>query len=64
MTDWIYWNYRNLFRKRGYTIVNYYEDKTTEEYKEELQHIFDDVNDYHKLQYFYIFITEKLKRMS
>lgn len=39
-------------------------EMTNEEYRTELQKIFDEVEDNRMLRYFYIFVSEKLKRVS
>ena len=36
---------------------------TNEEYREKLKNIFDNVEDNRLLRYFYIFVSEKLKRV-
>lgn len=36
---------------------------TNEEYREELKNIFDNIEDNRLLRYFYIFVSEKLKRV-
>lgn len=38
-------------------------EMTNEEYREELQKIFDGIDDNRILRYFYIFVSEKLKRV-
>ena len=38
-------------------------EMTNEEYREELQKIFDGIEDNRILRYFYIFVSEKLKRV-
>lgn len=37
---------------------------TNEEYREELSNIFSSIDDNRILRYFYIFVSEKLKRVS
>ena len=39
-------------------------EMTNEEYREELKKMFDGVDDNRMLRYFYIFVSEKLKRVS
>lgn len=39
------------------------EDYTNEEYREKLKNIFDNIEDNRILRYFYIFVSEKLKRV-
>ena len=41
-----------------------YVEMTNEEYREELQKMFDGMDDNRMLRYFYIFVSEKLKRVS
>lgn len=38
-------------------------EMTNEEYREELERIFDSIDDNRLLRYFYIFVSEKLKRV-
>ena len=38
-------------------------EMTNEEYREELRKIFDGIDDNRILRYFYIFVSEKLKRV-
>ena len=38
-------------------------EMTNEEYREELRKIFDGIDDNMLLRYFYIFVSEKLKRV-
>lgn len=38
-------------------------EMTNEEYREELEKIFDSIDDNRILRYFYIFVSEKLKRV-
>ena len=38
-------------------------EMTNEEYREELRKIFDRIEDNRLLRYFYIFVSEKLKRV-
>lgn len=40
-----------------------YTNMTNEEYREELRKIFDSIDDNKILRYFYIFVSEKLKRV-
>lgn len=42
--------------------MNEYPEMTNEEYREELREIFDSVESNRLLRYFYIFVSEKLKR--
>lgn len=59
-------NYTTLARRKMYmgegqeVTVN----MTNEEYRKELGKIFDTVENNQILRYFYIFVSEKLKRMS
>lgn len=39
-------------------------EMTNEEYREELEKIFDSIDDNRILRYFYIFVSEKLKRVQ
>lgn len=39
-------------------------DMTNDEYRASLQKIFDGIDDNKLLQYFYIFVSEKIKRVS
>ena len=41
-----------------------YDEMTNEEYRIELQKMFEKVEDNRLLRYFYIFVSEKLKRVS
>ena len=41
-----------------------YVEMTNEEYREELKKMFDGVDNNRMLRYFYIFVSEKLKRVS
>lgn len=43
--------------------TEYYVEMTNEEYMEELRKLFDEVDDNRLLRYFYIFVSEKLKRV-
>ena len=43
--------------------AEYYVEMTNEEYREELRKLFDEVDDNRLLRYFYIFVSEKLKRV-
>ena len=38
-------------------------EMTNEEYREELEKIFNNIDDNRILRYFYIFVSEKLKRV-
>ncbi len=38
-------------------------EMTNEEYREELEKIFDSIDDNRLLRYFFIFVSEKLKRV-
>lgn len=40
-----------------------YDEMTNEEYKEELMKLLDRVEDNRILRYFYIFVSEKIKRV-
>lgn len=42
---------------------NTLEEMTNEEYREELEKMFISINDNRLLRYFYIFVSEKLKRV-
>ena len=44
--------------------TEYCGEMTNEEYREELKKMFDGVEDNRLLRYFYIFVSEKLKRVS
>lgn len=41
-----------------------YDEMTNEEYRIELQKMFEEVEDNRLLRYFYIFVSEKIKRVS
>lgn len=43
---------------------NTLEEMTNEEYREELEKMFISIDDNRLLRYFYIFVSEKLKRVS
>lgn len=43
--------------------VDYCVEMTNEEYRVELQKLFEEVSDNRLLQYFYIFVSEKIKRV-
>lgn len=45
-------------------IKNNYPEMTNEEYREELQKLFNNVENTQVLRYFYIFASEKLKRVT
>lgn len=44
-------------------LTDYKKEMTNEEYREELRKLFDGVDDNRLLRYFYIFVSEKLKRV-
>ena len=44
--------------------TEYCGEMTNEEYREELKKMFDGVEDNRLLRYFFIFVSEKLKRVS
>lgn len=43
--------------------IEEFNEMTNEEYREELRKIFDRIEDNRLLRYFYIFVSEKLKRV-
>lgn len=38
--------------------------KTNEQYRSELKQIFDSIDENYKLRWFYVFVTEKIKKTS
>jgi len=46
----------------GRETVEYYVEMTNEEYRIELDRMFEELDDNRLLRYFYVFVSEKIKR--